>query len=146
MVLKLGAHMGWYIWILLPMIICPFICLLCPQLWKKLTGHIWIPHGKTAGCIFFLVWVISLSGVMPLRKNQNEILSARYLETYLSQGLETWSADRGYLINFWTNSVNFFWSYGPLKFWHFKLVSKLSRKLFKLGTWNLVSWLGIMSR
>ena len=33
---------------------------------------------------FFLVRVISLSGVMPLWKHQNEILSARYLEQYLS--------------------------------------------------------------
>ena len=27
-------------------------------------------------------------------KNQNEILSARYLEKYLRYGLETWSADK----------------------------------------------------
>ena len=39
---------------------------------------------KLLTCIFFLAWVTSLSGVMPLRKNQNEILSARYLEKYLS--------------------------------------------------------------
>ena len=39
--------------------------------------------------IFFLVQVISLSWVMPLWKNQNEILSARYLEKCLSKGLET---------------------------------------------------------
>ena len=35
------------------------------------------------------------------------------------QELETWSADRGwwvnYLVNFWTNSVNFIRIYGPLK-------------------------------
>ena len=31
----------------------------------------------------------------PIEKNQNEILSARYLEKYLSKGLETWSADGG---------------------------------------------------
>ena len=34
--------------------------------------------------IFFLVQVIFLSGVMPLWKIQNEILSASYLEKYFS--------------------------------------------------------------
>ena len=47
--------------------------------------HIWIPHGKIADLYFyFLVQVIPLSGVMPVEKNQNEILSARYLEKYMS--------------------------------------------------------------
>ena len=32
------------------------------------------------------------------------------------------------------------------KFGHFKLVSKISRKVFELGAWNLVSWQGMMSR
>ena len=30
------------------------------------------------------------------------------------------------------------------KFGHFKL--KIFQKLFKLGAWNLLSWLGMMSR
>ena len=46
--------------------------------------HIWISHEKIADPYFFLVRVISLSGVMPLRKNQNESLSARYFEKYLN--------------------------------------------------------------
>ena len=34
--------------------------------------HIWIPHGKRVDIhFFFLVRVISLSGVMPLYKDQN---------------------------------------------------------------------------
>ena len=61
--------------------------------------HLWIPHGKIVDPFFFLVRVISLSGVMPLWKNENEILSARYLKKYLSWGLETWSADRGSWLN-----------------------------------------------
>ena len=44
---------------------------------RVLKFHIWIPHGKIADPYFFLVRIISLSGVMPLWKNQNEILSAR---------------------------------------------------------------------
>ena len=33
-------------------------------------------------------------------------------------------------------SFKFFQSYGPLKIWHFELVSKIFKKLFKLGTWS----------
>ena len=33
---------------------------------RVLKFHIWIPHGKMADTRFFLVQVISLSGVMPL--------------------------------------------------------------------------------
>ena len=41
---------------------------------RVLKFHIWIPHGKIVDArFFFLVRVISLSGVMPLWKNQNEI-------------------------------------------------------------------------
>ena len=35
-------------------------------------SHIWIPHWKIADTCFFLVWVISLSGVMPLWKIQSD--------------------------------------------------------------------------
>ena len=59
----------------------------CHILWtmhaRVLKFHVWIPHGKIADPYFFLVRVIYLSGVMPLWKNQHEILSARYLEKYL---------------------------------------------------------------
>ena len=41
---------------------------------RVLKFHIWIPHGKIFDTHFFvLVRVISLSGVMLLRKNPNEI-------------------------------------------------------------------------
>ena len=44
----------------------------CHILWilhtRVLKFHIWIPHGKIAELYFFLVRVISLSGVMPLWK------------------------------------------------------------------------------
>ena len=46
--------------------------------------HTWIPHGKIADQYVFIVRVVSPSGVMPLCKNQDEILSARYLENCLS--------------------------------------------------------------
>ena len=61
-------------------------------------------------------------------------LSARFLEKYLSLGLETWSADRGWWVNylniFWKESVKYFRISGI--YGHFKLVSKISKKLFEL--------------
>ena len=70
--------------------VCPFVTLFdaCHIIWtmhaRILKFHIWIPHGKIADPYFLLVRVISLFGDMPLWKNQNEILSARYLKKYLS--------------------------------------------------------------
>ena len=52
---------------------CASICSSRTVHTRVLKFHIWIPHGKIADARFFLVWVISLSGVMPLWKNQNEI-------------------------------------------------------------------------
>ena len=46
--------------------------------------HILILYGKITERIFFLVWVLPFSGVMPLLKNEIEILLARYLGNYLS--------------------------------------------------------------
>ena len=40
---------------------------------RVLKFHIWIPHGKIADTRFFLFQGISVSGDMPLWKNQNEI-------------------------------------------------------------------------
>ena len=100
----------------------------CHILWtmhaRVLKFHIRIPRGKIADpYFFFLSRVISLSGVMLFWKNQNEILSARYLKKYLSWGLETWSADRGcwvdYLIKFIKKIILFYRRYGPLKIWAF---------------------------
>ena len=84
----------------------PLIQFLCPQLWRRSCGsilvsgcpsvhasihspktvharvlkfHIWIPHGKIDDALFFLIRVISLSGVMPLWKNSNKIWCMPYL-------------------------------------------------------------------
>ena len=90
----------------------------CHILWtvhaRVLKYHIWIPHGKIAyPYYFFLIRVISLSGVIPFEKIRMCIW-ARDLK--LGQLIE-------YLINFWINSVNFFQSYGLCKFGHFNFVS-----------------------
>ena len=81
--------------------------------------HTWIPHEKTADLYLFLVRVISLVGVMPPLKQSEWNLVSKISRFEL----ESWSADKGwwidYLINSWTNSVNVFRSYGPLKIWAF---------------------------
>ena len=59
-------------------------------------------------------------------------------KVFLGQLIWGWWVD--YLINFWTNFVNFFPRVMALcKFWHFKLVNKISRKLFELGAWSMVA-------
>ena len=35
--------------------------------------HTWIPHEKYLTHIFFIIWVIPLSCVMPLEKNCNDV-------------------------------------------------------------------------
>ena len=51
-------------------VVSPFVCAsVCSSRTvhaRVLKFHIWIPHGKIANWYFFLVQVISLSGVMPL--------------------------------------------------------------------------------
>ena len=41
---------------------------------RALKFYRWIPHQKITDPYFFLIWIISLCGVMPLFKGQNEIL------------------------------------------------------------------------
>ena len=63
---------------------CACVCSWCVTLFDTcMLSHI-DSSWKNSWPLFFSVQVISLSGVMPLWKNQNEILSARYLEKYLS--------------------------------------------------------------
>ena len=47
---------------------------------RVLKFHTWIPHGKKLTYVVFFVWVILLSGIMSLWKNQNEILCMPYLK------------------------------------------------------------------
>ena len=59
----------------------------CHILWtvhaRVLKFHIWIPHGKIADHFFFSCSIYLPFWIYALWKNQNEILSARYLEKYL---------------------------------------------------------------
>ena len=93
---------------------------------RVLKFHTWIPHGKIADpYISSCPSYIPFWSYAPL-KNQNGILSARDLKKYLIQGLESWSADRGWWIDyliklkkkilksFYFSGVTALW-----KFWHF---------------------------
>ena len=113
---------------------------------RVLKFHIWIPHGKIAETLFFiLVRVISLSGVMHLWKNHNEIWCKPYLMKRACKGFEF-----SYMDSSWKNSwpiFIFLFVLSPFlelcvfeKKSEWNLVSKMSRKVFELGAWNLVSW------
>ena len=57
---KLTGHIGF------GLCVSASVCLSRTVHARVLKFHIWIPHGKIADTHFFLVRVISLSGVMPL--------------------------------------------------------------------------------
>ena len=130
--------------------VCPFVTFFdaCHILWTKharvLKFHIWIHHGKIAEQVFFLVWVISLFGVMPLQKKirmkscQQGIWKSIWARGWkLGQLIE----DDEYITWLTFERILYFSRVIALwKFQHFKLVSKISQKLFELGAWNLVSW------
>ena len=108
----------------------------CHILW---TVHASILKFQFSCPSYLLFWTYAL-----LKKVRMKSCEQDYLKEYLSYVLETWSTDRrwwvDYSINFWSNSFTLFGSYGPSEIWEIlKIVSKISRKVFELGAWNLVS-------
>ena len=111
--------------------------------WK----FIWIPHGKIADHYFF-----SCPSSLPfwsyasLKRSEWNLVSKITLKVF-ELGLETWSADRGwrldYLIKFFIKSPYFSSVMALWKFGHFeKIIMKsfqqdVSQKVFELGleTW-----------
>ena len=79
--------------------------------------------------VFFLFELSPFLELGPFEKIRMKSCRQDISKKYLSYGLETWSADRGwwvdYLINFRMNSIDCF---------------QISGKQFELGTSNLVSW------
>ena len=107
--------------------------------------HILIPHGKIVDTCFFVL-VISLSGIMPLWKNQNKIWCMPYEPCMLFE--------ISYMDSSWKNSwpVFFscssylpFWSYAPLKKSEWNLVSKISRKVFETSSADRGWWVDYLS-
>ena len=96
--------------------------------------------------VFFLVRVISLSGVMPFEKIRTKSDACHILWTVHTRVLKfhIWiphgKVADPYFFFFSCPSYLPFWSYAPLKKSEWNLVSKISQKVFELGAWNMVSW------
>ena len=108
--------------------------------------HIWIPHGKIVDTLFFSCpsyapLKISLPGGMPLWKNGNEIWCMPYLMNTMVLKFHIWIPHGKIADPYFFSCLSYlpFWSYAPLKKSAWNLVSKISRKVFELGAWNLVS-------
>ena len=116
----------------------PFVTLFdtCHILWtvhaRVLKFHIFILDEKMAD--FFLVRDPFLE-LCPFEIIRNNI-SARYLEKIWPRSLKLGqlTEDDEWITGL--NSVNFFGAMTLWKFGHFKLVSKIFKNMFKLGTWS----------
>ena len=128
--------------------------LLCPQLWRRvvhasirssktvharvLKFHIWIPHEKNSWhTLFFLSELSPFLELCPFEKIRMKSDACHIL----------WIVHAIYEISYmdssWKNSWPLFFSspsYACLKKSEWNLVSMISRKVFELGAWNLVSW------
>ena len=95
---------------------------------RVLKFHIWIPHGKIVNTCFFSFPSYLPFWVMPL--------------SYESCMLGFWDFIYEFLMEIFFSCPSClpFWSYAPLKTSEWNLVCKISRKVFELGAWNLVSW------
>ena len=140
---------------------CPYVCskhaghILWTMHARVLKFHIWIPHGKIADtcCFFFLTELSFFLELCPFEKIRMKsdayhilwAVHARVLKFRRSVELDcSWKNSSP--IFFSCPCSLLFWSYAPLKKSEWNLVSKISRKVFELGAWNLVSWKGMMSR
>ena len=111
---------------------------------RVLKFHIWIPHGKIVDTRFFLVRVISLSGVMPLWKIRMKSDACHILGTVHARVLKfhIWIPHGKIADPYFFSCQSYlpFWSYAPLKKSEWNLVSQVSRKVFWVRGLNLVSW------
>ena len=112
---------------------------------RVLKFHIWIPHGKIFEPRFF--FLSELSTFLELRlfeKIQMKSDACHILWTVHARVLKfhIWIPHGEIADPYYFSCLGYlpFWSYAPLKNSEWNLVSKISRKVFELGTWNLVSW------
>ena len=143
------------------------VILLCPQLWRS-CGSILVSgcpcmhppmclFVKNSACYFFwnFIWKSSkhffflteLSPFLelcPFEKISMKSDACHILWTVQSRVLKfhIW-IPRGKIADpYFFSCPNYlpFWSYAPLKKSEWNLASKIPRKVFELGAWNLVSW------
>ena len=112
---------------------------------RVLKFHVWIPHGKIVDTLFFFLSELSpFLKLCPFEKIKTKSDACHILWTVHARVLKfhIW-IPRGKIADpyfFSCPSYLPFWSYAPLKKSEWNLVSKISRKVFELGAWNLVSW------
>ena len=127
---------------------CPSVC---PSIRSSTTVHvrvlkfhIWIPHGKIVDTRFFFLSELSpFLELRPVEKIRTKSDACHILWTVHARVLKFYIwiphgkiAD---LYFFSCPSYLPFWSCAPLKKSERNFVSKISRKIFELGAWNLVS-------
>ena len=103
---------------------------------EVLKFHIWIPRGKVGDpYVFSCPSYLPFWSYAPLKKSEWNLVS-KISQKVFELGLETWSADRGwwvdYLIKYKKNPFCFSGVMALWKFGYFKLVNKISPKLFEL--------------
>ena len=112
---------------------------------RVLKFHIWIPHGKYFTLFFFPCpsylpfWSYARLNKIQMKSDACHILwtvHARVLKFHI------WIAQGKIADTYFVSCPSYlpFWSYAPLKQSELKLVGKISRKVFELGAWNLISW------
>ena len=98
---------------------------------------------KNSWHTFFLSELSPFLELCPLKKSEWNLMHSIIYEPYIL-GFEIL-----YMDSSWKNSrlVFFsypiylpFWSYAPMKRSEWNLVTKISQKVFELGSWSLVSW------
>ena len=74
----------------------------------------------------------------PFKKNRMKSYQQFISKKYLSWGLKTWSSDRGWWVDCLINlkKIKSEWN----------LFNKISKQVFELGPWNMVSWYRMMSK
>ena len=135
--------------------VCPFVKLFCachilrilPA--RVLKFYIWVPNEKIVDPYFFSC-PACLFRVMSLWKKSELNLVIKISQKVFILGswnYSEWQWCVDYLIIFWENSVKKIDKVMTLcSSAHFYLVSKMSRKVLKLGSWNIICWLGMMWR
>ena len=101
---------------------------------RVLKFHIWIPHGKVADTRFFCSSYRPFWSYSPLKKSERNLMHARVLKFHVWIPHGKIADPYFFLVRIISlSSVMPLWK----KKSEWNLVSKISRKVFELGAWNL---------
>ena len=152
----------WHWWghIILPSFVhptvCPFIKLFCAcHILRTLHArvlkfYIWVPNENIADP-YFVSCLACLFRVMPLWKKSELNLVSKISWKIFKLG--SWNSIQWvgmmcklpyYILREFHENIDKVMALCSLA--HFDLVSKISRKVLKLGSWNIICWLGMMWR